>query len=115
MESYQQIAKILRTDQDIIKNLQFRMEKISGKTGVLDSLVKENRMQIEKSNRIFGFDGHFSLKGVVEALQDKLNKDEEKLKIIFGYIHLTQKPGCEKIIEFANKFLNPKEGYFLKK
>ncbi len=115
MEPYQQIARILRTDQDIIKNLQSRMEKTSGKIGVLDSLVKENRMQIEKSNRVFGFDGHLSLMSVVEALQDKLKSDEEKLKIIFGGIHLTETTGCEKIIEFANKFLNPKEGSFLKK
>ena len=37
------------------------------------------------------------------------------MKGIFGGIHLTEKADCEKIIEFANKFLNPKEGYFLKK
>lgn len=115
MESYQQIARILRTDQNIIKNLQVRSEEISGKTGVLDSLLRENRTQIEKSFNFFGFDGRFSLRDAVEALQDKLKSDEEKLKNVFGGVRLTGKTDCEKIIGFANDFLRPKESYFLKK
>ena len=41
MESYQQLAKILRTDQDIIKG-------IDAKSGVLDAMMKENQVLIHK-------------------------------------------------------------------
>ena len=114
MEAYQAIARILRTDQDILKNVAARAAA-RNKPGLLDSIFSENQLLVKKSLQTLGLNSHLSLKETVLALQNKLAQDEEKIKAIFGGLRLTEKAGCEKIISFAGKTLNPKDGVFLKK
>jgi hypothetical protein len=112
--SYQTIAKILRTDQDIIKNLEQKASQMTGRAGVLDKIISENQSLIEKKLVSLGLGPISSLKQIVLTLLGKVKKDEEKIKQLFGGLNLASKEDCEKILEFASRFLDFGEGYFLK-
>ncbi|MEW5805136.1 MAG: hypothetical protein AB1721_00170 [Patescibacteria group bacterium] len=115
MEGYKILAKILRTDQDIIKNLEQKTEKITGKTGVLDKVISENQSLIEKKLISFGLNPNRSLKQIVLSLLNRVKKDEEKISQLFSGLNLASQQDCQKILEFADKLLGFSEGYFLKK
>lgn len=115
MESLKEIAKILRIDQDILKNLDAKCSKASGKTGILDAFWSENQMLVEKSLNSLGIDRKVSLKILVEKLEQKVSADEEKVKQILNGIRLTERADCEKILKLVNELLLPREGMFLKK
>ncbi|OGY39529.1 MAG: hypothetical protein A2418_00075 [Candidatus Brennerbacteria bacterium RIFOXYC1_FULL_41_11] len=108
MESYQQLAKILRTDQDIIKG-------IDAKSGVLDAMMKENQVLIHKSLKSLEIDRDSTLKEIISGLSLKLESDENKIKTLFSGVRLTESRDCKKVLDYADQFLNPKEGFFMKK
>jgi len=42
------LAKLLRTSEEVILNLEKKMEKISGQKGVVEKIVQENDRQVER-------------------------------------------------------------------
>ena len=43
------IAKLLRTSEEVILNLEKKMERVTGKKGVIEKIVRENEHRVRKS------------------------------------------------------------------
>ena len=104
MGSHQKIAKILRTPERMIFNLERELENLTGKKGVLDNLVKINKQKIKNRIQKMNLSSSASAKEIFDNLQKKVsgcnNIFEKNFKL-------------EELIETIKKISGTPKGFFL--
>jgi len=115
MSSIENIADILKTDKDIISHLDDWCGQKSGKTRVLDEVIKENQSQMSVSLSALGCQPDASLAGVVSALENKVLSGEAGLQAMFGSVDFMNAGFGNKLLETVIRLVNPRPGLFLKK
>jgi len=115
MESYEKIARILRTDKDVIKNVQDKLGKITGKSRMLDEICGDNEAIMLEKLIFLGLDKNSSAKQIFDALIEKINRDDKTLNSVLGNPCHFEVGGCEKIIEAVSSVSGKKDGFFIKK
>ena len=115
MNSYhEKIAKILRIDKKRIAELEARLEKATGKIGVLRRIMDENEKIVAEKLDVLGLARHARAQEVYDALIRKVEADDLK---IFEHINLVSMriPETSKfLVDFVKKVHPPFKGYFLK-
>lgn len=115
MQAYEKIAKILRTDKDNIRILEEKLEKVTGKKGVMDKIVEENSFAIKGRLDILGLKDSLSAKEIYNALIRKIEADNFNLHKALGEPKATVSKDWERVLAAAREAASPSKGFFLKK
>ena len=117
MNPVSKIAKLLRTPDKVLIDLENKMQKITGKKEVLDKIVKKHDENIKAKLEKLGLAGNRPLlaEKVYETLVDKVKKDNQAL---FGHFHkpdLSTQIGCRTLINAVKELTGDLTGFYLKK
>ena len=83
MEAYEKIAKILRTDKDVVKAVEEKMAKIVGHNNVLEKISEENEKKMALALNVLNVSS-CGANDIFRALLSKIKEDDKKLsKFIF--------------------------------
>lgn len=106
------IADILHIKEENLKNLDKEMQKLTGKSGVIQVVEKDIEEAINKRLDILGLKIDCSAEDIIHALVEKLCTNEEGL---YKYIGITRDSfDFEKLAQVAKNISHAKQGFFLK-
>jgi len=112
MEAYEHLARLLRTEPNILKELEEAMIKKTGQTGILNHVLEENNKHITSTLRTLHADERTG-GNIRKVLRDTMRRHEEQL-----LDYLKQEPGAgqfEKAALLARRITKTGKGFFLKK
>jgi hypothetical protein len=112
-ESVTLIAKILRTDKDVIAALEQRMYKRFGFENAMDWIYGINKERVDIIHKQLGLTDP-SASGMYSALIRKIGEDDEALRIALGNPVCGLESGCNAVLAAARKIARVGEGYFIK-
>lgn len=116
MNNYQEkIARILRTDKRLIADLEFQLERVTGKVGIVQRLSEENDRIVKEKLAELGLTPKAQAHEVYDALISKVEADDIKLAEAMGITSLRGVAVAQKIVDFLIKTHPCRKGYFLKK
>jgi len=114
MTSQEYIAKIFRAKTETISDLEEKMEKISGKKGILDEIVKENEKRVNKTLGILKC-RDYRADRVRRALITAVQEDDRKLFKLFKKPSGTTGTGMKTLFNFALELADIDKLFVLKK
>lgn len=115
MNSVEKLAKLLRTKEEVILDLERKMERISNKQGVIDKIVEENDQKVKKMlKEIFPQKDSFKAEELFQAL---INKAKETDKVLFNHFEYTESAeiGSQNLINTTKELTGKLTGFYLKK
>lgn len=113
-EAVKKIARVLRTDKDMIANICARMEEITGRKGVPQKIIEENAQLTEKALLGLGVRTdafHFE---IYRALIEKIKENDKGIFGLFRQPKCVNFEGCKTLLNFAEEIAKVPEGFFLK-
>lgn len=118
------LAKLLRTSEEVISDLEKKMEKISGKKGVIEKIIWENEQKLQEKLKELGF-GSLILKDsggkpptAEQVHRNLVNKTKETDQLIFNYCRKSGLPaaaGYQNLFNLIREQTGQPEGFYLKK
>lgn len=117
VEAHTKLAKILRTDSSILLALEKKLNAITGKSGVLEKIVEENRILVRRTLEELGITAEVCrAENVYGVLVKRLEHIDEHLYNFLGKPDLAKMSMvCGKLCETAIALNRPKPGFFIKK
>lgn len=114
MDSYEKIAKILRTDKQKLVQTAERLSAVTGKNDVFDEIADENEEHIRDRMMRLGVARDATAKELYDALISKIEADDVQIFECLGRPECHVAGGCQTIAEVAKKAVNPPSGFFMK-
>lgn len=114
MLPYEKIAKILRTDKDVIKTIEEKMAETLGHNSVLEKITEENENLIKEKMEILKVKETDAAK-IYAALINKIKLADSKIFDLFEEPNFANSPSYQKLLHEAKEISNIPEGFFLKK
>jgi hypothetical protein len=116
-DAYTQLAKILRTRPEILRNLSDKMRSVVGHNDVIERIWEENNRLVDTTLDELGLpEGHRTADAVYGALVVQLADMDKDLYEYLDKPDLKQMAHvCGKLCETAVKLKNPGKGFFIKK
>ncbi len=108
------IARILRTDQDVLREIVKKMDEATGKRGVIEAVVEENHVKIEDCLAKLGVTRADSAQAVYQALIGKIREHDAKLQVLLHQPVQITPEGSASLINFAIELSQVPPGFFLK-
>ena len=113
------LAELLRTSEEVILELEKKMEKISKKKNIISEIVQNNDFKIRKKLIELGFGKNkkpFNTKAenVYKALVEKAEKDDKILLKHFYKPDFSTTTGCRSLINTAKELAGSPIGFYLK-
>ena len=113
------LAELLRTSQDVILNLEKKMEEISKRKDIVKKIVRENDFKIRERLIELGFGREkepFQTKAeeVYQALLKKIEEHDKILKNHFYKPDCSKIAGCRSLVNVANELSGNPVGFYLK-
>lgn len=115
MNPYKTIAKILRTESEVIFEMDRKMEEVIGKSDVLDRIVKENAQRMENFLGWLALDGKASAEEVSRRMFYKLKESERFLSKFLDNPNFNNPKSFAKLINTVKDITFHPRGFFLKK
>ncbi|HPW34347.1 MAG TPA: hypothetical protein PK367_01130 [Candidatus Paceibacterota bacterium] len=115
MEPYEKIARILRTDKDVVLDVEERLGKMTGIKKVMQAICDENNKVIEDRLQILKLSRESSAKKVYDGLIKKIYRDDKNLMTLMGGPDFSCQGGCQIVADFVISIIENKKGFFLKK
>lgn len=109
------ISKILRVPKNDLDDLIMKLEKVTGRVGILEKVFFENEKLVEEKLRELGISHEASALEVYDALISKVEADDLNLLGLVGHSSLRGFEAAQAVIEFVKKVHKPGRGLFLKK
>src|SRR3989344_7989913 len=113
MDSYEKIAKILRTDKQKLLQTIERLSEVTGKKGVLEKIAEENEQLIREKLMELGVARDASAKEIYDALISKIEADDVQIFECLGRPECHVAEGCKTIADVAKNAVKPPAGFFL--
>lgn len=113
MSSEEYIAKIFRTKTETISEMEEKMSAITGKTGVIDNLVKENEHRIARTLSLLNCHD-YKAENVFRALITRVQEDDRALYKLFKKPSGTTTKGLKTLFNFALELANISPLFVLK-
>lgn len=113
--AYKKIARLLGAREDIILDLEKKMEKVTGKKKVLDKIVEENEQKVKASLRILNLSGKEKAEEVYQAVLQKVRQEDENLYKFFVSPAFNTTQGCQVLVLRAQEIAKTKEAFVLSK
>jgi len=114
-EEIEKLAKLLRTSPKVVSDLEKKMERISGKQGVIEEIVKENDDRIEQGLKQLGLKRNSSAEIVFAGLINKVKEVDQALLSKFYQPQLSTEVGCRSLINATKELVGDLTGFYLKK
>jgi len=114
MEPYEKAARILRTDKDIVLNLERKMNASFGVSGVIDKMMAQNEDLVRERLDTLGVGRNVDAKEVYDALISKIEADDNELFKLCGQPSPSSPEHCDRMLLKAKTVANPEKGLFMK-
>ncbi len=114
MTPQEKIARILRTKPEVILNMENKMSILTGKTKVIDKLIKENEYRINRTLSLLNCRSH-KAENVSEDLITRLKRDDKTLYELFKRPSGFTAEGLKTLFNFALELANIRPLFVLKK
>src|SRR3989344_5576047 len=114
MKAYEKIAKILRVDKDVVKNIEEQLGALTGKKNVMDKINEDNDAIIDDRLSVLGLNRNSGAKEIYDALIKKIESDNQ---LLFDFLKkpLSSRSGdWQKVLSVAAKIAGRPKGFFLK-
>lgn len=114
---HSKLARILRTQPEVLLNLEKKMEKLTGKSGMMEKIVEENETLVGQTLKKLGLpESNQGAKDIHDALIGYTKNIDEHLYDFLDKPDLSKMSGkCGKLCETALALAKPKFGFFIKK
>lgn len=116
-DCYYKIAKILRTNPEVVFDVDQKMSAISGKKNVITQICEKNDRKVQKTMKALGLvhDPLPSAEEVYKAVIEQLKGSDQELFELFNEPSFDKPESCEAICAEAKKLAAVPAGFFLKK
>ncbi|MBD3282159.1 MAG: hypothetical protein GF387_00935 [Candidatus Portnoybacteria bacterium] len=114
MTAQEYLAKIFRTDPKIISKMEQDMNKITGRKGIVDDLMRENKKRIARTLNALNV-REYKAEDVFRALITRLQKDDREIFALFQRPSGTTNEGLQTLFNFAKELAELKPLVVLKK
>lgn len=111
----EKIAKILRVDHDVIKNLEKKAEFLTGKKNVMDKIVEMNKSAVKNRLQIKEIEKTISAEEVYDALVNKIKEDDLELFKALNKPSFLIPEDIDLVLSKIRELLPAFKGFFLKK
>lgn len=108
-------AQILRAKEDVILDIEAKMEKATGKRNIIEKIISENDMYVSIILRELGMHKNPTASEVQNALIKKFKKDDQKLYEIFRKPDGFTAEGSKTLLNFARELAQIPDLFVLKK
>lgn len=120
MKPTKKLAQLLRTSEKVILDLEKKMNKISGKTGVIEKIIRENEHKVRESliRLDLGFNRDFYKIGAQEIFQSLIRKVKETDQALIKYffeLDFSTTAGCRSLLNLSRELTDNVLGFYLKK
>jgi len=115
MDSLNKLAKLLRTTEEVVLVVKEKMEKITGKKGVLEEIIEENDKKVNQKLKELNLTKNSKAEEVYRALFEKAKDNDKALYKHFRRPDLRTATGCQTLIHATYELTGGLEGFFLKK
>ena len=112
MNTSQKTARLLRTSEETIKNLERKMEKITGHNEVIEGIIRDNDTLIGQRLKELGLRKEDNSSAVFLALLERVRQSDEKLNKLLS--NQKGEIGKKKFISRVKETTSAKKGWFLK-
>lgn len=112
-ETHNKLAKILRTQTEVLLSLEEKMNALTGKSGVIEKILNENTSKVDERLSELGLSRANSYDDIYNALTSDLISLEKKLLQIIGSADL--EVVAKKAFELQSEDAAGGVGFFLKK
>jgi len=113
MLSYEKIAKILRTDKDIVRVIEEKMFETMGHNNASDRIIEENNSKIESSLEKLGVLSR-NAHDIYTALVDRIREDDIRLSRLIHKDSNQGPSGFQNMLNVAKESSGVERGKFLK-
>jgi len=114
-KAYKKIARLLGAKEDVILDLEEKMEKATGKKGVLEKIVEENNQKVKSSLMQLGLTGKEKAEEIYQGILNKVQKEDENLFKFFETPEFNTSNGCQVLVAKARDIAKSKEVFVLSK
>ena len=116
-EVHTKLARILRTKPEVLLDLEQKMDKLTGKSGVMEKIVMENEMLVKRTLEELGLNPQeCNAEKVYNILIKRLIHMDEHLYNFLDKPDLSKMSSvCGKLCETAIALNKPMSGFFIKK
>jgi len=108
------IAKLLRTSEKVVLDLEKKMEKISGKKGVIQKIVQENDEKVKEKLKEMNLKPDPAAEEVFKALINKVKETDKVLLSKFYKPDFSAESGCRSLINSVKELVGDLAGFYLK-
>lgn len=113
MDAYEKIARILRTDKDVVRMVEEKMVEVVGHNNVLGKIIEENDKKMALALNVLNVSSCCA-NDIFRALMSKIKKDDENLLNFIGNNSSKGLNYFEKLLNFAKEASGCPTGKFLK-
>ena len=111
----EKIAKILRVKTEDLLNLEQKMDKVTGKSGILEKIGADNEKMIKSHLEFLGLKSESSAQEVFSALIKKITLADRTFVEKFGGVSVANINDCQKVLDAIKDSQDKLIGFFLKK
>lgn len=108
------IARILRVDKNYLNRISSHLERASGRTGAMQSLMEKNQAEILEALNTLNLHPKSGAAEIYDALLSKLEKDDLAVFELFQKPDYTKPEAYKTILGFARDFSGVETGFFIK-
>ncbi|NQV00730.1 MAG: hypothetical protein HQ537_01215 [Parcubacteria group bacterium] len=108
------LAKLLRTSEEVILDLEKKMNRITGKQGIIEKIVQENDEKVSHRLKELELSTDSKAEDVYQALINKAKQSDEHLSQHFHQLNFSTATGCQDLINTIKELTGNLSGFFLK-
>lgn len=112
--AYQKMAELLNNKAEVIEKVDKKMFEVSGKTEVIDELVKDVEEKRNRALADLGLSDNSKAEEVFEALVKKIEKDDKNLFDDFGNPDFAKQEDAQKVLNRINDLADLPTSFYLR-
>ena len=109
------LAGLLRTSEEVVSNLEEKMEKISGKKGIIEKIIQENDEKINQRLKELELSKDSKAEDVYQALINRAKQSDEYLLKHYHQLDSSTSVNYQDLIKTVKELTDNLSGFFLKK
>jgi hypothetical protein len=110
----EKIAKILRTDKDVIISVEKHLSGLTGKRDVFESIIAENERMIVEKLKLLGLERSVSAQRAYQALIEKIEHDDAVLSKWLNHPSTKNPEDWLRVLATAANLVGNPKGFFMK-
>ncbi|MFH1611747.1 MAG: hypothetical protein ABH887_00550 [bacterium] len=111
------IASLLRTSEDVVLDLEKKMNAITGKSGVLEKIARENEERVKRTLKNLKIDIYTNKPIASQVFHALIEQARETDSLLFNHFYkplYSTEMGCKTLIHAVSELTGNLEGFYLK-